>query len=104
MDIIVFDAKHAEEFGLHEAILIAHFITEIRYKKKTNENVKNGRVWVRSSLNTLAKKIPCFSPKQLERIINSLINQNVIIKEFFNEHNFDRTCWYSFRDDKKFLR
>ena len=99
-----FDTGYAIAYGVDEAIMIRNLQFFITMNANRGHNLKEGRFWSYDKLNDFPKHFPYWTVKQLRRIIASLIKQEVIIKGSFNNHWSDRTSWYAFKDQDKFIK
>lgn len=98
-----FDVGYAIAYGVDEAIMIATFQHFIRANAARKHNFREGRYWTYDTLSALTKHFPYWSVKQVRRIVKSLIEKQVILSGSFAEHWSDRTSWYAFVDESKFL-
>lgn len=99
-----FDPYIAQEYGLHESILIHHFQYWIQLNSETNKNFHDGRYWTYQTLENIAAHFPYFSRDQVNRTIRSLVDQKIIIKGNYNKTQFDRTVWYAFENQEDFIK
>lgn len=91
------------EYGLHEAILLHNFTFWIAKNKANEHNFYEGRTWTFNTNKAYAELFPFFSERQIRTALNSLVNQGVLVKGCFNKDPRDRTLWYAFYDEAKFL-
>lgn len=98
-----FEVEDAVKYGISEAIIIQNFRYWINQNKANNRNFYDGNFWTYNSITALTKLFPFFSKRQIENTLNSLVNQGVLLKGNYNENQYDRTCWYAFKDEKNFL-
>ena len=111
-----FDIDHAENYGIEEAILINHFIfwlTKNRANQKTIKEIeleidkkiqKVKRVFTYNSVSAMQEIFPYMNDKKIYRVIESLIEQKVIVRKYFNSNSYNRTSWYCFYDESHFLK
>jgi predicted transcriptional regulator len=99
-----FDTQDAIDYGVNEAILIQHFRYWIIYNKAESKNEHEGRTWTYSSQDGLANLFPFFSKQTIQRLLNSLVKNGVLIKGNYNPNPYDRTTWYAFKDEDKSLK
>lgn len=77
----------------------AIFLTHLSFW--TEKNLANGRhlydgyVWSHDTLKALQTLIPCYSKKQIEKMINNCESNGLVIKGNYNKTRYDRTCWYA---------
>lgn len=99
-----FDTGYAIAYGVDEAIMIRNLQFFITMNANRGHNFKEGRFWSYDKLNDFPKHFPYWTIKQVRRVISSLIKQDVIIKGSFNNSWSDRTSWYAFKDENKFIK
>jgi len=98
-----FDIQHAKEYGVDEAIIIYNFQFWIAKNKSNNSNNHDGRTWTYNTNEALSGLFQFWKTHQIRRIIDSLVEKGVLIKGNYNETAQDRTLWYAFADEDKFL-
>ena len=102
MEFII-NAKEAMKYGVDEALMINNFRYWIAKNKVNEKHFYDGRYWTYNSHKALSELMPFWSEKQIRRILDSLIKQNVIMKGNYNKMFYDRTSWYAFVDEDLFL-
>jgi hypothetical protein len=98
-----FNVEYATEFGVNEAILINNFQFWIQKNKANNTNFFDGKYWTYNSVEAFATLFPFWSQKQIRTTIESLLSQGVIVKGNYNKDKHNRTAWYAFADEERFL-
>jgi len=98
-----FNIYYAQEFGIQEAIIINHFQHWIGINKRNKINNYEGRTWSYQTIKYIADHFIYLSFKQVRNVLDSLIEQGVLIKANFNDHKYDRTSWYAFKDEARFF-
>ena len=98
-----FDTQLAQIYGLEEAIMIGNFQHWILKNKANQKHEYEGRTWTYNSIKAFSVIYPYWTPKQIRRILDSLVSQNVLIKGSFTHNQYDRTLWYAFLDECMFL-
>ena len=98
-----FDVNLASKYSIEEAILIHHFQFWISKNKRSTKHLHQGRAWMFDSAEDIADYFPYWSRDQVKRILNKLVKNNIIIKGNFNKTGYDRTNWYAFKDEEKFI-
>lgn len=93
--IFSFETEYAKKYGVEEAILLQNFIFWINKNKANKVHFYKGRYWTYNSKKAMLELFPFWSESQIKRIINSLINQGVLITGNFNKSPYDKTTWYS---------
>lgn len=99
-----FEEDEACEFGDREAVLIYNFRFWIKKNKANGANFFDGRTWTYNKMEAFEKLFKFWTKDQIRRLIDSLVNQNVLLKGNYNKNPHDRTCWYAFTDELRFLR
>ena len=101
--IHMYDTDIAKEFGVAEAVFISNFSFWI-FKNKTNGvNFYDGHYWTYNSVRALCEQFPEYSKRQIERVLDNLVAAGVLIKGEYNSNRYDRTNWYAFSDENRFL-
>lgn len=98
-----FDIELAKEYGVGEAILIANFSYWIAHNRAHGKNFHAGAYWMYNSVEKLTRIFPYFSAKQIRRITDNLVERGVMKKASFNKEKFDRTSWYAFINEDRFI-
>lgn len=93
----------AKQYGVESAILIQHFQYSINYHKRNGNHFYEGRYWTYNSFPSLVNLYPFWSIQKIKRIIKYLLDKNVLISGNFNKHKYDRTKWYAFQNEEKFI-
>ena len=83
----------AQEIGLNESIVFLQLEFWIAIGGK--DKVKDGRKWTYQSVSDLHKFFPFWGRATINRIVQSLIKQNLIIIGNYNEYKYDRTRWFT---------
>lgn len=100
-----FDINYAREFGIEEAIFIQHFQFWISYNKVRGKNQIDGRTWSYQTQKSMFAHFRYFKNRdKILRVIRSLVKQKVLIKSNFNKNAYERTSWYAFQDEARFLQ
>ncbi len=98
-----FSIEHAQQYGVNEAIMLQNFLFWIRHNAANNIHQHDGKTWTYNSKKALNKLFPFWSYDQVKGVLNSLINQGVLVTGNYNKLKFDRTLWYAFKDEHLFL-
>jgi len=98
-----FAVEHAQQYGVDEAIMIHNFQFWITQNLANNRHQHDGRTWTYNSQEAFTKLFPFWSRRQIERILKSLGKQEILITGNYNNLNYDRTTWYAFKDEEKWL-
>jgi len=94
-----FDMSIARVYGVDVAIFLQNIAYWIKANKANKKNFHESRYWTYNTLDAFVEIFPCWSRRQIERIIKHCIDHNLIIKGNHNEKKYDRKCWYALTDD-----
>lgn len=92
----------AERYGFEEAALLWWIVHWIKRSTANGTNYHDGSTWIYNSRRAWAELFPCWSEKQIYRILDNLIDRGVIKKGEYNTNKYDRTKWYALRDEQLF--
>ena len=90
-----FDPGLAEQIGLEESILLKRFRFIIEHNKAHEEYQHNGRTWCFATVRGLEKLYPFWSKHQIERILQSLTDQKVLLKRSHWKNRSDKRSYFS---------
>jgi hypothetical protein len=99
-----FNIEHAKKYGLEEAILIGNMRHWITKNKANRKHIYDGRVWTYNSHKAFVEIYPYWNEHKIRRILDSLVEQEVLVKGNYNKMSYDRTTWYAFKDESMFLQ
>ena len=99
----VFDGDVAKVYGVNEAIMIANLQFWLLKNKANNNNYFDGHYWTYNSNKAFQELFPFWSSKTIRTTLDHLRDQNVIITGNYNQNTHDRTLWYAFADEDKWL-
>jgi len=111
-----FDIQLAATYGINAAIIIHHFQHWVSVNKRLNRNQHDGKTWTYQTLDEIAAHFPYLSREDVRGAIELLCNgigrrskkeeksfDPVLVKGNYNKKKFDKTVWYAFADESKFL-
>ena len=98
-----FDIDVAKEYGVDEAIMIANFQYWIIKNKASNKHFYNGHYWTYNSTKAFVELFPFWNQRHIELVLKKLIEKGILIKGNYNQSAYDRTCWYAFADEEKWI-
>ena len=101
--IFCFDSELAKEYGVPEAIMIQCIQFWVAKNKANGKHFYDGTYWMYNSLTALQKLLPFFSTMQIKRTLTKLVDLGIIKKGNYNQTPYDRTNWYGFVDESKFV-
>ncbi len=93
-----FNVEIAIKYGVCEAILLENIAFWIIKNKASERHYYDGSYWTYNSTRAFNELFPYWSNKQIERIIKSLISNNLIKTGNYNSSLYDRTQWFAFTD------
>lgn len=94
-----FDPEIAVQYGVDEAVFIQNLRFWIQRNEANEKNFYEGKCWVFNSQRAWPKLFPYWTRKQIRRIVEKLRDLGVIEVGCFNESPYDRTAWYTLRND-----
>lgn len=98
-----FDISLAAEYdSIQIAILIHHFQHWIMKNKRLKRNFIENRTWTYQTQEEISAHFTYWSVKQVERLLQKMIDLKILRKGNFNKTSFDRTKWYCFENEEKF--
>ena len=100
----IFDADFATTYGLDQAVMVHNLQFWIRKNKANDKHAHDGRTWTYNTLEAFIKLFPFWTQKQIRRILNSLVDDGVILKGNYSKNKSDRTNWYAFVDEAEFIQ
>ena len=98
-----FNVEFAKRYGVDEAIMVKSFQFWIRLNKANKVNYHDKRYWTYNTNEALTEYYPFWSKKQVRRIIESLVDKEVLLKGNYNKIAYDRTIWYAFVNEVLYL-
>ena len=99
----IFNVELAAKIGLDESILLENLVFWIKKNKANKKHEHGGKNWTYNSTSAFHELFPFWSLSQIKRILKSLLNQDVIVINCFNENRYDRTNWYSLSNSYYYL-
>ncbi|MDD5327455.1 MAG: hypothetical protein PHY02_06530 [Phycisphaerae bacterium] len=98
-----FDVEIAKQYGVNAAIVVRHFHFWIKKNKANGKNFHEGRTWTYCSVKALVEIFDYWTPKQVRVVLDGLLRKRVLIKGNYNLTGYDRTSWYAFEDEERFV-
>lgn len=100
---LAFNVQTAIDYGVDEAILIQNFVFWIDKNIANKKHYHDGRTWTYNTQEAFTFLFAFWSRRQIQRILESLEKQGVIVRGNYNLTAYDRTQWYAFKDEEKWL-
>ncbi|MEQ0775931.1 hypothetical protein ABLT15_26855 [Paraburkholderia tropica] len=98
-----FSVAHAVEYGVNEAVFIQNFIFWISHNRANGRHFYDGRTWTYNSVRAFADLFPYYTAKQIRGALDRLVEKSVLVTGNYNSDQRDRTVWYAFSDEDRFL-
>lgn len=98
-----FNTDLAEKYGIEKALIIDYFAYWVVENMRNEKNFHEGRYWVFNSASALSEKFHYISRRTMNQKLQELETDGILISGNFNKNKFDRTKWYSFRDEYAWL-
>lgn len=89
------------EYGQEEALII-NALCDLFHDDVHEKKAYQGRIWIKLSLEDLTGAIKTLSKSKVNEKLKSLLKREVILSTHLKEC-FDRTLWYTFRQEEKFF-
>lgn len=97
-----FDITNACKYSVEESILIHNFQLWCNYNARLGKNFHDGRTWTYQSLEEIAAHFPYWTKDQVRRYVEKLTAKDILIKGNYNKSVYDKTIWYSFKNEIEF--
>jgi hypothetical protein len=103
MSVHHFDPETAQQYGIAEAILIKNFQFWIEHNFRNDRNFFDGRTWTYNSVRAFLELFPYMTKKQIYGALGRLEAAGVLITGNYNDTKYDRTTWYAFADEGRWI-
>ena len=91
-----FEAEIADKYGIEVAVVFDMFCFWINKNEANNYNYHDGKYWTFNSAKGFKKIFPYWSEKKIQRILQKMVEEDLIIKGNYNENPWNQTSWYAF--------
>ena len=91
-----FEAEIADKYGIEVAVVFDMFCFWINKNEANENNYRDGKYWTFNSAKGLKKIFPYWSEKKIQRILQKMVEEDLIIKGNYNENPWNQTSWYTF--------
>jgi hypothetical protein len=98
-----FSISVAKDFSVGAAIIVRHLQYWILLNRANKHNKINGKTWTYNTHKALTEVFTYWSEPQIKRILRTLVDGEVIEKAYHNKNKWDKTTWYAFTDEEKWL-
>ena len=96
-----FEVELAQKYGILEAILLNYFRFWIQKNEANDVHFHDGRYWTYNSVKAFCDLFPYASKKMIEKAINHLVDEGLLITGNYNKSAYDRTKWYALTEKGK---
>lgn len=86
-----------------EAVLIKNLQFWIEHNYRNDRNFFDGRTWTYNSVRAFLELFPYMSKKQIYGALGRLETAGVLVTGNYNDTRYDRTTWYAFADEEKWI-
>jgi hypothetical protein len=90
-----FNIEIARRFGTDSAIFLQNIIYWCNKNKFNGKHFYEGRYWTYNTADAFSSLFPFLTSRQVERIVNNLEKNGLLIVGNFNKNGYDRTKWFS---------
>ncbi|WP_053071121.1 hypothetical protein [Clostridium botulinum] len=98
---ITINRKLAKCLGLKEAVIFQQIHYWLKINEKKNQNFKNGKFWTYNSIKKWhEEEFDFLSIRTVERTLQKLEKDGLLISNVFNKMKGDKTKWYTINYDK----
>lgn len=94
-----FSVENATKYGVESAIFIENMQFWLAKNKANNRHFYDGRYWTYNSAKAFSELFPYWSASQVSRIIKKLEDSGILVTGNYNQSAYDRTKWYSLKDE-----
>jgi hypothetical protein len=103
-DLGFYSRRVAVKVGLAASVIYAHICYWIRKNKANEKHFYNGKYWTYNSMKAFASYFPELTEKQVRTALEKLIQANLIESANFNKTGYDRTLWYSLKEENEYCQ
>ena len=102
---MLFEASLAtiEDIGLNGAIFLQQLHYWIGKYRTKRRNYHDGHYWIYNTYEDWQKQFPFWSVRTIQRILNDLEKNELILSANYNKKKFDKTKWYTINYDNQML-
>ena len=91
-----FEIAIADKYGIEVAVVFDMFCFWINKNEANENNYYDGKFWTFNSAKGFKKIFPYWSEKKIQRILQKMVEEDLIIKGNYNENPWNQTSWYAF--------
>ena len=98
-----FDSDVAQEYSVNGAIMITNFQFWIAKNKASGKHFYDNHWWTYNSNKAMQTLFPFWSAKTIRTTFEHLKKKKVIMTANYNKSPYDRTLWFAFVDEERWL-
>lgn len=98
-----FGVDAATDYGMAGAVLIRYFQFWITTNRAKDDHFIDGHTWTYTTMGALGKIFPYMNVRKIRRELHILVDKGVLLRDNFNKSKYNRTAWYAFADEERFL-
>ena len=91
-----FEIVIADKYGIEVAVVFDMFCFWINKNEANENNYHDGKYWTFNSAKGFKKLFPYWSEKKIQRILQKMVEEDLIVKGNYNENPWNQTSWYAF--------
>lgn len=93
-----FNIEMAEQYSIEEAIILENMAFWVKKNMANKKNEHDGKYWTYNSQEALSKLFPYWNRRKIGRIIDKMVENDLILKGNYNKAGYDKTTWYTLTD------
>lgn len=98
-----FDVGIARKLGMGAAAVFNHIVYWLRINAAKGHNIHDGKVWMYETQKEIADFLEYMTLEEVKKSIVKLLDSGLLIKGNYNKNPFDKTAWYTTRDQMVFI-
>ena len=91
----IFDVSFATKYGMAEAVLAENILFWSKKNAANEMHYHDGFYWTFNSGKAFAVLFPYISARSIDRALNHLVDEGILMKGNYNKDKMDRTLWYA---------
>lgn len=96
-----FNVEAAKQYGILESVLLNFFEFWVQKNEANEKNYHDGYYWTYNSTRAMTELFPYASQRMLQKALQHLKDEGLIITGNYNETAYDRTLWYTLTEKGK---
>ena len=94
-----FDPEVAQAVGVNAAVIYQNIVWWAEKNAANERHIHDGRVWTYNSVGAFETLFPYLSTSQIRTALEKLVEAGLLVTGNFNKSPYDRTKWYSPKED-----